>query len=103
MSKSKLHADSELIAQKLDDLAEHVRGLHTPNGERSRRSTIRLPASDVARIHDIMRHALSMDEIINVTDAVRLALQNWDFEKRMTVEMITAMRRSDGRRKQADK
>lgn len=48
-----------------------------------------------------MRYALNVGENINFTEALRLALRDWDYKTQITLEKINALRQEDGRRKQA--
>ena len=66
--------------------------------EPPKRSGIALNDADLARVDELIVHAISLRERINPTDAIRLALHHWDFKAHLTADKIRAQRTKDGRR-----
>lgn len=64
------------------------------------RPSIRLTDEDLARVREVIGHALSLSETLNTTEVLRLALHEWDFKK-LTAKKIAEIRTQDGRRKTA--
>lgn len=69
-----------------------------PQPEPVRRSAMCLNAADLAKADELIVHAISLRQRINTTQALRLALYNWDFKQHLTVEAIQAVLKQDGRR-----
>lgn len=66
--------------------------------ERVARPSIRLTDDDLARVRDVIGHALGLSETLNTTEVLRLALHEWNF-KQLTAKKIAEIRSQDGRRK----
>lgn len=62
------------------------------------RPSIRLIDEDLLRVRAIMGHALTLNETLNTTEILRLALHEWDYKK-LTAKKISEIRSQDGRRK----
>jgi hypothetical protein len=66
--------------------------------ERVARPSIRLIDEDLLRVREAMGFALTLNETLNTTEVLRLALHEWDFKK-LTAKKIAEIRSQDGRRK----
>ncbi len=66
--------------------------------ERIARPSIRLIDEDLLRVRAIMGYALTLNETLNTTEILRLALHEWDY-KSLTAKKIAEIRSQDGRRK----
>jgi hypothetical protein len=66
--------------------------------ERVARPSIRLIDEDLSRVREAMGFALTLNETLNTTEVLRLALHEWDFKK-LTAKKIAEIRSQDGRRK----
>jgi hypothetical protein len=80
--------------------ASEGHGKALPNAatpSRTSRPSIRLTDEDQARIREVIRHALGLNETLNTTEVLRLALHKWDFKSLNTTDIV-AIRAQDGRR-----
>jgi hypothetical protein len=68
--------------------------------ERVARPSIRLIDEDLARVREAMGFALTLNETLNTTEVLRIALHDWDYKK-LTAKRIAEIRSQDGRRKTA--